>query len=70
MIVINEKVIELNAYEQAAAARILFPFGKFKTRIVGREHTHMRVEFPDAQTCNDWRERIFDALPTALETQR
>ncbi len=59
MIVVSDRVIELNVVELAAANAIGFPFGKFKCKTVGLNGSHLRVTFPDADVCDKWKRRIF-----------
>lgn len=62
MIIQSATVIDLNPYEQAAAVRVHFPFNKYHARRIGRAE-HIRVEFPNAAECAQWKKKIMDALP-------
>jgi len=62
MIVVNATTVELNTYEQAAAVKLNFPFGQFKTKNVGK-YGHKRVEFPTPAIANAWKTRLIQALP-------
>lgn len=59
MIVVSERIIELNVYEVAAAKRVGFPFHKFVCKTVGPNGSHLRVIFHSAAECDQWKRAIF-----------
>jgi hypothetical protein len=62
MLILSDRIIELNPIELQAAVTIRFPFNQFKTRRVQRGE-YLRVTFPSTALCDFWKQKIFAAIP-------
>ena len=61
MLVVSDRIVELNPFEQAAAVAVRFPFNQFTVKRV--KHNYLRVTFHSSAQRDMWARKIMDAVP-------